>query len=128
MDGMLVVWGLGLLAAARVSHLLVEDTLLLEARQWLASRRDRALVHSGIGERGWPRRRAWLWLKVTQLVECQWCLGFWVAVAVAGVVWPLSSAAVVLGVPWWLGWPALALAYSHVIGWGATLWHRANGD
>lgn len=125
---MLVVWVTGLLVAARLSHFLVEDTLLDEARQALMDRRDRALAHPGVLVRGWRRRRAALWLKVTQLVDCQWCLGFWVAVAVAGVVWPLSSAAVVLGVPWWLGWPGLAFAFSHLIGWGATLWHRVNGD
>lgn len=124
----MLVWTVGLLVAARLSHFLVEDTLLQEARMAVDHGRDRALVREGITVRGWPRRRAWLWLKASQLVNCQWCLGFWVAVLVAALVWPVSDAAVVLGIPWWIGWPALSFAFSHLIGWSATLWHRVNGE
>lgn len=83
------VW-LALLLAAFASHratrLVIEDTVANRPRTWLAVR---------------------LPVKLSQLVVCAWCAGFWISGAAVGLVIVLGYVPV-RALP--LAWPAVASA------------------
>jgi hypothetical protein len=81
-----------ILAAARVTRLLVADDITAPLRRW--------------GARTFTD-------KVAVLFVCPWCMGFWVS-AVAAVLWWFW------GDRWWLLLPALAFAISYLVGIMAT--------
>lgn len=81
------------LASARVTNLLIQDTILDTPRAWLYA---------------WLLRRDHT--KIVEGLQCPWCLGFWVAAlwTVSVLVWPIGATA--FGLPWsvsmfawWLG-------------------------
>ena len=97
----LILHGLGVLAAARLRRLIGQDTITDAPRLWV-------LNHL-------PMRAA-IWL--AGLLDCVWCLGMWTSAGVtAALLW---GGGVSFGLPWWVEWPLLTLVYSQLIGWAAT--------
>lgn len=94
-------------AALRLTRLGVEDTITQPFRTWLVRRWTKSVDAA-------PEKpnRIWMWL--TQLFECPWCLGFWVS---AGLTVP---AVISDGAGWYL-WPATALSISYLIGVASTI-------
>lgn len=84
----------GWLAAARLTRLVVTDTISAPLRVWVIRR--------------WGPQS-----KPAALIRCPWCFGFWVNVVVAA----LGAAAWWSGHPWYFGLPAAALAGSYVTGY-----------
>lgn len=86
-----------LLAAVRVTRLIVFDRLSEPLRRWLVE-------HIG------PESMfTYLWF-------CPWCMGFWVALALSAVAWFPGGLGDYIALPWWAGIPAVAFAASYVIG------------
>jgi len=88
------------LAVARVTGLIVADTITEPARDALVSWLD-------------DRPRT-LGSFVADLIGCPWCMSVWVGLAAAPLVWFYGSSPVMLI-------PALALAFSQVTGATASL-------
>lgn len=116
-----LVLGVYVLAAARVTRLVNADRITDPVRVWAAGRASsaRRAVEEALaaGERasaGEHRRVFERWMRVYEFLSCPWCVGFWVALAGAVPV------VVVLGWSWWAVVP-VALAASQVIGLGAAL-------
>lgn len=89
---------LAVLAAARVTRLVVGDTITFPLRDW-AARHDhgpRTPVH---------------WLH--GLITCPWCFGFWVCLAAVLVAWQIAPHPVM---PSWFAVPAETLAASYLVG------------
>jgi fatty acid desaturase len=83
------------LAVARVTGLIVSDTITEPARDALIVRLD--------------DRPATLGNFIAALIQCPWCAGMWVSLAAAPLAWFLGSSP-------WLLIPALALAFSQLTG------------
>src|SRR5699024_4537351 len=88
---------LAALAVARVTRLVTEARLLEPLRLWLAEE--------------WPAESQRLYL-----LHCPWCVGMWVSIAGARIVWSVAHLSCKVGVAAWLGVPLLALDISHVVG------------
>jgi hypothetical protein len=73
-------WGFTLITLAvwRVWRLLAEDTIIDRPRAWI------------IGRSNW----------VEALVECPYCLGFWLSLGWVGALWLWPYWTVVAAVPW----------------------------
>lgn len=88
------------LAAFRLTRLWTRDSLppLPSIRQYVLDRLDK-------GREALPEH------PLTALVDCPWCIGFWISVAVVALMSAL---------PHW--WPVVAvpLAFSAVVGWLAS--------
>jgi hypothetical protein len=83
------------LAVARVTGLIVSDAITEPAR-------DRLI--------GWlDDRPATLGSHIADLVQCPWCVGMWVSLLAAPLVWFWGDSPVMLV-------PAIALAFSQVTG------------
>jgi hypothetical protein len=83
------------LAVARVTGLIVSDTITEDARDALIKRLD-------------DRPRT-LGAFVIGVIECPWCAGMWVALAASPLAWFFGHSPVMLI-------PAIALAFSQVTG------------
>ena len=103
----LLVLGIYVLVAARLTRLVNYDTELDPLRLWIA-RRISAKQAAGIVTDKPPRTR---WSTVADFMACPWCVGMWVSVALAPAV------ILTLGWPWWT-WAALPFAASHLVGIG----------
>lgn len=88
------------LAVARVTGLIVADSITEPIRDGIVKRLDDRPHTLG----------AW----ITDLIECPWCIGMWVSLVVAPLVWFWGDSPVMLI-------PALALAFSQVTGMTANL-------
>jgi len=86
-----------LLAAVRITRLIVFDRLSEPFRQWLVDRwgADSMFVY--------------LWF-------CPWCLGFWVALALSAVAWYPGGLSAFIALPAWAGIPLLGFAASYLVG------------
>jgi hypothetical protein len=83
------------LAVARVTGLIVSDTITDPARDWLI---------------GWlDDRPATLGSFIAGVIECPWCAGMWVSLFASPMVWFWGDSPVMLI-------PAIALAFSQVTG------------
>ncbi|AQT78314.1 hypothetical protein B1R94_02280 [Mycolicibacterium litorale] len=60
------------------------------------------------------QRREGRWNTAAYLLECPWCIGFWLCLASA------YAPVAIIGWPWWSLFP-VALAASHIIGIAARL-------
>jgi hypothetical protein len=88
------------MAAARVTGLIVADTITEPVRDWLF---------------GWlDDRPKTLGAFVAGVIECPWCAGMWVALVASPLVWFWHASPVMLI-------PALALALSQFIGMTANV-------
>lgn len=85
---------LSFLAAARITRIITRDSITQPLRTWLVNR-------LGIDS------------KWSELLQCDWCMGVWVATAVTGAAWAWGG-------HWWIGWPMYALAAAQVTGWLAS--------
>lgn len=88
------------LAVARVTGLIVADSITEPIRDWVTVRLD--------------DRPATLGQAITTLITCPWCAGMWVSLVAAPLVW------------FWGDWPvmlivAIALAFSQVAGMTSNL-------
>lgn len=88
------------LAVARVTGLIVADSITEPIRDWITVRLD--------------DRPATLGQAITTLITCPWCAGMWVSLVAAPLVW------------FWGDWPvmlivAIALAFSQVAGMTSNL-------
>lgn len=88
------------LAVARVTGLIVADSITEPIRDWITVRLD--------------DRPATLGQAITTLITCPWCAGMWVSLVAAPLVW------------FWGDWPvmlvlAVALAFSQVAGMTSNL-------
>lgn len=101
LGGTLLVLGMYVLVAARVTRLVNYDTVLDPVRLWVARR------ISVLQQVGSPSR----WRVVAEFMACPWCVGFWVSVFLAPAV------VLILGWPWW-SLAALPFAGSHLVGIG----------
>lgn len=88
------------LALARLTGLIVADSITEPVRDWIMVRLD--------------DRPATLGAAISTLITCPWCAGMWVALVAAPLVWFLGDSPVMLI-------PALALAFSQVTGMTANL-------
>jgi hypothetical protein len=83
------------LAVARVTGLIVSDTITEPARDWAL---------------GWlDDRPATLGSFIAALIQCPWCAGMWVSLLASPMVWFWGDSPVMLI-------PAIALAFSQVTG------------
>lgn len=82
------------LAAARITRIITRDAITAPARMWLVNRLG---VES----------------KIAELLQCDWCTGFWVSFGVVGAAWEWGDRA-------WLTWPLTGLAVAHLVGWLAS--------
>lgn len=83
------------LAGARVTGLVVSDSITEGIREWIFRHLD--------------DRPATLGAFLAALIQCPWCAGMWVALAEAPLVWWFGESPFMLI-------PALALAFSQVTG------------
>ena len=83
------------LAVARVTGLIVADSITEPVRDWIVARLD-------------DRPRT-LGSFIAALIECPWCAGMWVSLIAAPLVWFFWASPVMLI-------PAVALAFSQVTG------------
>jgi fatty acid desaturase len=83
------------LAVARVTGLIVEDSITEPARDWIIERLD--------------DRPATLGSFIAALIQCPWCAGMWVSLLASPMVWFWGASPVMLI-------PAIALAFSQVTG------------
>lgn len=87
------------LAVARVTGLIVADSITEPVRDWITVRLD--------------DRPATLGEAISTLITCPWCAGMWVSLVAAPLVWFFGDSPVMLI-------PALALAFSQVTGMTAN--------
>lgn len=83
------------LAVARLTGLIVADSITDPVRDWIKIRLD--------------DRPATLGASIATLIECPWCAGMWIALVAAPLVWFWGGSPVMLI-------PAIALAFSQVTG------------
>lgn len=83
------------LAVARVTGLVVSDSITEPVRDWILARLDPRPATAG----------AWF----AELITCPWCAGMWISLAAAPLVWYFGDSPFMLV-------PALALAFSQVTG------------
>lgn len=83
------------LAVARVTGLIVADSITEPIRDWIVARLD--------------DRPATLGESISTLITCPWCAGMWVSLAAAPLVWFLGDSPVMLIL-------GLALAFSQLTG------------
>lgn len=83
-------------AAARLTRLVVKDTITQPLRVWVAVK-----LREGS--------------KITYLVHCGWCTGLWISAGVAAVAW-WGGLDAHLGLAWWAGWPLVAAATGWAVG------------
>jgi len=83
------------LAVARITGLIVSDSITEPARDWLVDWLD-----------DWPHT---LGSAIATLITCPWCAGMWVALVASPMVWFWGHSPVMLI-------PAIALAFSQVTG------------
>lgn len=83
-------------AAARLTHLVTSDLVSEPFREWLER------VELGVG--GYRR------LSFTTLVNCPWCIGFWISCAVAALTWAFGDQS-------WLQFTWAALGASYAVGY-----------
>lgn len=129
----LFVFLISLGAALRLTRLAVEDTIFAPVRAWLANRYSKALVEHANRvqdardlqptelaleqpELDRLQRRAGIWLWFVQLLECPWCIGFWISLGAAGAALsPLGTSHGAVHT-WGFVFPALALSISYLVG------------
>lgn len=97
-------------AAARITRLVVADTITAPLRDWALpriarSRRDRSLI-TQTGEAHPPTG---IRAALITLLTCHWCTGMWVAAAIT----PLALAA---NGAWWFTIPAAILTVAYAVG------------
>lgn len=109
------------LAAARVTRLLIHDTITEPMRRLLWRRLGNevppALLESirhyvARTQQTNPRSRSWAW----KLINCPWCLGFWVSLLLTAPLAFSPAIRALLPGPWPLWWPITALAASQLVG------------
>lgn len=83
------------LAVARLTGLVVSDTITEPIRDWLLVRLD--------------GRERTLGSFLAALIQCPWCAGMWISLVTAPLIWSWGESPVMLI-------PALALALSQVTG------------
>lgn len=88
------------LAVARVTGLVVSDSITEPARDWLIANLDDRPATAG--------------QMITTLITCPWCAGMWISLAAAPLVWFWGDSPFLLI-------PALALAFSQVTGMIASV-------
>lgn len=93
-------------AARRVTRLVVDDEITQPFRSWVT----RTFRQPEFDESGRNQIRAGS--KITFLVHCPWCIGLWLSIALAVLVWFGGLNALMPGVHWWAAIPALSLALS----------------
>lgn len=104
------------LASARITRLVVSDTLVDGARHAFLQRvahsgRQRAQARSGQSIAPPTPVRQWF----LSLLTCPWCIGFWITTATVTLLY-LASGISVFG-PWWVDLPALSLSAGYMVGW-----------
>lgn len=84
------------LAVARLTRIIVDDSISIPFRNWIEYKEAGKDGHVPI-------------ISLTTLVNCSWCAGFWMAVLVAGstALWGNGD---------WLWWIWLGLAASYLVG------------
>lgn len=88
------------LAVARVTGLIVSDSITEPARDWLIANLDDRPATAG--------------QMITTLITCPWCAGMWVSLFATPLVWLWGGNPVMLAL-------ALALAFSQVTGMIASV-------
>lgn len=88
------------LAVARITGLIVADTLTERVRDGIIDRLDDR-----------PDTAGWY---LATLITCPWCAGMWVALAASPLIWFFHASPVMLI-------PAMALAFSQAIGMTASV-------
>lgn len=97
----LILHGLGILAAARLRRLVAADVIGNPIRQRIYDRL--------------PEKRQ---QPFVEFLACVWCVSVWTSAGVtAALLW---GGGVSFGLPWWVEWPLLTLVYSQLIGAAAT--------
>ena len=116
----LLVLGIYLLAAARLTRVANADTIAEPVRLWIAHRAETASTIDSeavaVGEHTRAlvaRKRAARWVSVYDFLICPWCVGFWIALGGAFcAVWIIKYG---WQWDWWAILP-VGLACSHLIG------------
>jgi hypothetical protein len=88
------------LAAARLTGLVVADSLTEPVREWLILRLDDRPHTAGAS--------------IATLIECPWCAGMWISLVTSPMAWFWGDSPFMLI-------PAIALAFSQVTGMTANL-------
>lgn len=97
-------------AAARITRLVVADTITAPLRDWALpriarSRKDR----DHIAQTGQAQPPRGLRAALITLLTCHWCTGMWVAAAIAPVAW-------IYGHTTWFALPAAVLTIAYAVG------------
>lgn len=105
-------------AAARITRLVVTDTITEPARAWLLpriarSRFERTRISHGMDASPPTRIRGF----VLDMLQCPWCIGFWISAALIGAASLASGVWVDITGHWWADLPIAALAVSYLVGW-----------
>jgi hypothetical protein len=93
-------------AARRLTRLIVDDTITQPFRTWLAQH----LRQPEFNESGTIQTRPGS--QITYLFHCPWCIGLWLSLGLAVLVWFGGLNDAMPEIEWWAGIPALALALS----------------
>ena len=110
----LLVLGLYVLVAARLTRMVNYDTVGDPIRLWIARQSSTALLHgSHLADNAddavkWGRRSR-RWNALADFLGCPWCVGLWISASLA------PAAIHVIGWPWWT-WAVLPFAASHLVG------------
>ena len=109
----LLVLGLYVLVAARLTRMVNYDTVGDPIRLWIARRASTAHLQAGTSDTTddavmWGRRSR-RWNGLADFLSCPWCVGLWISAALA------PAAIHVIGWPWWT-WAVLPFAASHLVG------------
>lgn len=100
---------LAVFATARMTRAIVDDKITEPVRLWIANH----LRQPEFDETGRVQTREGS--RLTYLVFCTWCTGFWVGLLIAALAW-FGALHDHIDAPWWVGWPLLGLALSQVAG------------
>lgn len=112
----LLCFAVATLASARLTRLVVADTLTENARHAFLRRiahsgRTRALAEAGHAIDPPTPARQWF----LDLFTCPWCIGAWITTAVVTTLY--TTVGINLSGHWWIDIPALALAAAYMVGW-----------
>lgn len=83
-----------ILAAARLTRVVTDDSISIPFRHWVEYKEMGKDGHVNI-------------ISLTTLLNCHWCTGWWVGLFVAGSTWAWGDGKWI----WWL-WIGLAISYT----------------